>query len=80
MEFRAADATASPYLALGMLVRAGLEGIRAQAPTPPIFAGDPEKLSEDERRNLGLYRLPQSLEAALGALEADPVASGFLAP
>lgn len=32
IEFRPIDATSSPYLALGMLVRAGLEGIRRQLP------------------------------------------------
>jgi glutamine synthetase len=30
LEFRVADATASPYLALAMLVQAGLEGLRTQ--------------------------------------------------
>lgn len=80
MEFRAADATASPHLALGMLVRAGLAGIRARLPVPPIFSGDPESLDEAERARLGLARLPQSLGAALEALENDPVARDFLAP
>jgi glutamine synthetase len=80
MEFRACDATASPHLALGMLVRAGLEGIRAGLPMPPLFSGDPELISPAERERLGLQRLPESLAAALEALESDPVARAFLAP
>ena len=40
IEFRAADATASPYLQLGMLVRAGIEGIRNELPCPHITTGD----------------------------------------
>ncbi|WP_252511220.1 type I glutamate--ammonia ligase [Phreatobacter aquaticus] len=80
IEFRACDATASPHLALGMLVRAGLEGIRARLPLPPIFSGDPEALEAAEREKLGLRRLPQSLPAALDCLEADPLARTFLAP
>jgi len=80
MEFRACDAAASPYLALGMLVRAGLEGIRKKLPMPPLFAGDPDKITAAERERLGLYRLPTSLADALAALEGDAVASGFLHP
>lgn len=80
IEFRAADATASPHLALAALVRAGLEGIRARLPAPAIFSGDPERLSAEECQRLGLKRLPDTLEGALDALAADTVASGWLAP
>ena len=80
IEYRAADATANPYLALAAIVRAGLEGLRRRAPTPPLIVGDPEEMSEEERRALGLVRLPTSLEAALAALEADPVVTGWFAP
>lgn len=78
VEYRAADACASPHLALAMLVRAGLEGMRAGLDTPPLVTGDPDAMSEDERVRLGLRRLPASLPDALAALEADPVAAGWL--
>jgi glutamine synthetase len=66
LEYRAADATASPHLALGALVRAGLEGIR-------------EHLSV--REQLGTNEtLPTSLADALAALESDRVARAWLAP
>lgn len=45
VEFRAADAAASPYLALGALVWAGLEGLRAGA--------EPEVTGPDLPRGLG---------------------------
>jgi glutamine synthetase len=77
MEFRACDATASPYLALGMLVRAGLQGIRGQLAAPLLFTGDPEKIALSERERFGLHRLPATLEAALADLESDAVASSF---
>jgi glutamine synthetase len=77
IEFRAADATASPYLALGALVRAGLEGLRGKLPRPEITTVDPETLSEDERAGYGIVRLPQSLEEALNALVQDPAAKGW---
>jgi glutamine synthetase len=73
LEFRAADATACPYLALAVLIRAGLAGIRAKLATPPLFSGDPATLSESERRKLGLRRLPTSLGETLEALAADKI-------
>ena len=79
-EFRAADAAASPYIALGTMIRAGLEGIRSNLEPPPLTGGHPGELSEDERSRLGVRRLPTSLEAALQALEADPVVRGWLSP
>lgn len=80
LEFRAADSTGNPYLALGMLVRAGLEGLRAELPTPPILDRDPEALPPDELAALSGPPLPTSLPEALAAVEADPVVSGFLPP
>ena len=80
IEYRPADATACPHLALGTLIRAGLEGIRAGLPTSPLFSGDPEKLTPNERAALGLSRLPQSLDEALTALLADATVTGWFDP
>ncbi|HWL71653.1 MAG TPA: glutamine synthetase family protein [Geminicoccus sp.] len=71
VEYRAADATANPYLALAALVRAGLAGITERLAPPPVVSGDPALMDEAECHRLGLRRLPLSLEAALAALEAD---------
>jgi glutamine synthetase len=80
MEFRAADATASPHLALAVLIRAGLEGLRENLPQPPIIKGDPEGMTVADRDRLGVHRLPGNLEAALAALAADPVVTGWFSP
>jgi glutamine synthetase len=64
VEFRVADATASPYLALAVLVQAGLEGIRAQR---DLAAHVPRPL-------------PHSLDAALTLLEASAGAAEWLGP
>jgi glutamine synthetase len=80
IEFRAADATASPHLVLGAIIRAGLDGVRAGLAAPPIFSGDPANLSEKERRRLGLRRLPDTLVDAIGCLEADDTVSGWFTP
>jgi glutamine synthetase len=73
LEYRAADAAASPHLALAGITLAGLQGIREKLPDPPLVNADPAELDEDERDRLGVRRLPESLEAALDALEADEV-------
>ena len=80
VEYRAADATANPYLVLAGLLRAGLDGIATGRAAPPVVAGDPAAMSEAERRSLGLARLPETLERALTALQADAVISGAIAP
>ena len=69
VEFRAGDAAASPYLQLGILVRAGLEGIRDGLPCPTSTSSDPADMSAAERAALGIVRLPGSLGEALDALE-----------
>ncbi|MGH6821293.1 MAG: glutamine synthetase, partial [Methylocella sp.] len=80
LEFRAADATASPYLQLGMLVYAGLEGLKDKLPVPYLSSGDPGELSAEERANRGIGDLPRTLEEALVALEADAQAMNWLGP
>lgn len=78
MELRPPDATASPYMVIGALVRAGLEGIRARLPLPPAVDRDPGDLTEAERRALGIHPLPGTLAEALDLLEADPAARAWL--
>jgi glutamine synthetase len=80
IEYRAADATGNPYLALAAIVRAGLAGLRAELPAPPVVSGDPSVMSEQERARAGLRRLPETLDEALLALAADPVATAWFAP
>jgi glutamine synthetase len=75
LEFRAADATASPYLALGALVNAGLAGIRDELEAPMVVASGDELESDPAQQ-----RLPTSLFEALAALELDPVARDWLPP
>lgn len=79
-EYRAADAAASPYLMLGALVRAGLQGLREELPSPEPTTADPEAMSRRELARRGIVRLPRSLAAALDALEDDKVACGWFPP
>ena len=77
LEFRPADATASPYLALGALLRAGLDGITRKLDLPTPVEGDPADLSEAERAQLGIAPLPATLGDALDALDRDQIARGW---
>jgi glutamine synthetase len=78
LELRPADATASPYMVLGALVRAGLEGIRHKLPLPPIFDRDPADCTDKERAALGARALPSSLSEALDLMQKSDVVSGWL--
>jgi glutamine synthetase len=80
IEFRGADAAANPYLQLGMLIFAGLEGVKRKLPAPALSSGDPGELSEAERVSRGIGALPHSMAEGLDALEADATAMGWLGP
>lgn len=80
LEFKPADHSGNPYLALGALLAAGLDGIENK-----IDPGDPQEIdpgnySEEEREKRGIRRLPTSLDEALDELERDEVLKEALGP
>jgi glutamine synthetase len=72
-ELKPCDPSCNPYLALGALIAASLDGIERQHKPPAAVTVDPAGLSEEERERLGAERLPLMLDDALVALEADQV-------
>jgi len=66
VEFRVADASASPYLALAAVIFAGADGIRRRLPLPPA-GGSPASL-------------PRSLPEALDRLAASETIAGWFGP
>ncbi len=73
LELKPCDPSNNPYLALGGLLAAGLDGMeRKLDPGEPALV-DPDTLSEAERNRRGIRRLPTSLGEALNALERDEV-------
>jgi glutamine synthetase len=80
LEYRGADAAANPYLALGAIVRAGVDGVRRGLPAPPILDRDPAELSEGEASRYGIGALPASLEESLEALSGDETVRGWMPP
>ena len=80
VELKAADASCNPYLALGGLIAAGLDGLQRGLELPEPVEIDPARLGESEREARGIDRLPRSQGDALDALERDDVLIGALGP
>jgi glutamine synthetase len=71
IELRMPDPSCNPYLALAVMLRAGLDGIdQAIDPGPPINKNI-YKMSHRERRHLRIDDLPGNLSEALDELEKD---------
>jgi glutamine synthetase len=71
IELRMPDPSCNPYLALAVMLRAGLDGIDKKIdPGPPINKNIFE-MSHRERRHLRIDELPGNLSDALDELEKD---------
>src|SRR5881409_550402 len=79
-ELKACDASCNPYLALGGLIAAGLDGLERGLEPPEPVEVDPATIDEQERAARGIARLPETQEQALAALEADDVLIAALGP
>ena len=73
IEWRVPDASANPYLATAALIAAGLDGIDQALDPGESCTEDLFQLSLSQIRERGITVLPQSLSAALDALEGDEV-------
>ena len=71
IELRSPDPSCNPYLALAVCLEAGLDGIKNQIEPPVPADRDVRKMSDAERKALGIEALPRNLEEALGAMEED---------
>jgi glutamine synthetase len=80
LELKPSDSSGNPYLALGALIHAGLDGIRSKIDPGEAVNTDPAVLSDAERARLGAHRLPASLSAALDALVTDELLMDALGP
>ncbi|MGH2586180.1 MAG: glutamine synthetase family protein [Dehalococcoidia bacterium] len=73
VELKAVDGSANPYLALGAIMAAGLDGMaRDLDPGEPLSA-NPSDMSEEERAQRGIRRYPGTLAEAITNLERDSV-------
>jgi glutamine synthetase len=77
VEYRVGDAAASPYLALGALVWAGLDGIKRQLTLPAFSEVNFWDMSDAQRQAAGVRPLPRSLSESLNLLAASDTARGW---
>jgi glutamine synthetase len=73
IELKSSDSSANPYVALGGVIAAGLDGIQRRLQLPPPVTVDPHTMDEKARQAVGGDRLPQSLKEAVGNLKRDRV-------
>ena len=63
------DPAANPYLALGAIVAAGIDGLDRGLSLPDAVQADPASIPAAKRRAMGIRQLPSSLGAAIRELE-----------
>ncbi len=73
LELKASDPSNNPYLALGALIAAGLDGVAHEIQPGASTDIDPANWSDEERAARHIERFPTTLSAALDELEKDAV-------
>jgi glutamine synthetase len=80
VELKTVDASSNPYLALGAVIAAGLDGVNTHRRLNEPVHCDPGGLSNSERRERGIQRLPETLGVAIEHISRDDVLLAALGP
>ncbi len=80
IELRNPDPSCNPYLAIALLLAAGLEGIRKELMPTESVDMNVYEMSDLERNKYNVESLPNSLENAIEAMEADDFIAKTLGP
>ncbi|EFF94148.1 glutamine synthetase [Streptomyces sp. e14] len=80
LEIKPVDLAANPYLTLGCLIAAGLDGMASSAPLPEEITGDPARFDAAEAAKRGVRRLPAGLPEAVAAFREDALLREALGP
>lgn len=73
IELKTIDASSNPYLALGAVIAAGLDGVEQELPLSKPMQVDPGRLTHREREAADIRSLPSKLHEALMHLKRDAV-------
>lgn len=73
VELRSVDPSANPYLAMSVLLKAGLDGIKKEMKAPEPINRNIYAMSENDRHENGIHDLPGTLQEALGYLANDSI-------
>lgn len=78
IEVRSVDPAANPYLAMAVILQAGLDGIKNKLTPPPAVDRNIYNMNEKEREEVGIANLPGTLQSALKELSKnDTVKQGL---
>ncbi|PID77455.1 MAG: type I glutamate--ammonia ligase [Deltaproteobacteria bacterium] len=80
MELRSPDPTCNPYLALAMMLNAGLDGVKNRLAPGPSMDKDIFAMTHKEMEEEGIVIMPASLHEAIEELKASPLAQETLGP
>ncbi len=72
-ELRSPDPSCNPYLALSAMLAAGLDGVAKEKQPPAAMTENVYELSAEDMAERGIQALPEDLNHAVAALEADSV-------
>lgn len=78
IEIRNPDATCNPYLAIALILAAGIEGVEKKITPPQELSKNLGRVSEDELRDSSFETLPRTLGEAIAAYEKDPFVKEIL--
>lgn len=73
VEVRSPDPAANPYLALAVMLKAGLDGIKNKLELPSHMDRNIYVMNESELRDAGIESLPENLQVAIEELKNNPV-------
>ncbi|SHE70448.1 L-glutamine synthetase [Caldanaerobius fijiensis DSM 17918] len=80
IELRSPDPTANPYLAIAVMLKAGLDGIKNNIKPPAPVNRNIFDLTDEELKELEIDSLPGTLDEALNCLEQDSLIMSALGP
>ncbi len=73
IEYRAPDPACNPYLAFSVMLAAGLQGIQNEYPLPPPAETSVHKIGDEERSDMGIETLPETLREAIQVTEKSDI-------
>jgi len=77
-EVRCPDPACNPYLAFAMMLASGLDGVKNNLEAPDSVDQDIFAMTPAEKEAAGIDSLPASLQEAIEALKANPIAKEAL--
>ncbi|HOV53132.1 MAG TPA: type I glutamate--ammonia ligase [Fervidobacterium sp.] len=78
LEYRAPDPSCNPYLAFAVMLAAGLDGIEKKIDPPTPVGENIYRMSESEKQQRGIKKLPANLKEALAEAEKSELVRSVL--